>query len=537
MEKVLNQIDANLMEELISNGSATAFIVQPLADHNRDKNTPVSSSATKFVIYNNNVYCNIYDGEKGDKKVFSRLVHIKVNSDNENPHNCYINLTYMEGLNQKFNSRLNMDFDSTKSALRNFKTSDVKTKLQLDKTLINHTAPARPARRPVPAVHSEEIKVEKEVLAGKDFGIEATEVYPVPILQKYQTLDDIPDKVDNIADEDLFIAEDEKQDVQDRIAKYARLKDLDAENGITPPNEDKIEEEIQTPPLTSQEEQQTEKANEAPRAVYKPPKEKDDSKNGIWKNGGKDLVSAGIKAGIAGGMIFAFMATVNPLMLFFILIASFVAIAATETVIDFVENSAKNAKKIGRAGFEKSHIKNKEIKTKYREAEFTKDGQVMHELEREKLLGHRLNRQERKQLREEKKADKQYQNSIKRPEKAQDIGILSKKPRVHQEDALLGVNENGPQSYVDKGNGTKIYRDEKSGLEKITMPPKNNSNDASIALFSSGLDELLDQEARKKSSAPDSKPSSEKSAETILKAPSKKSSGGKSGTNLFDLSK
>ena len=120
------------------------------------------------------------------------------------------------------------------------------------------------------------------------------------------------------------------------------------------------------------------------KRFFKPKEEK--AKPDLWKNGLKDITTAGLRIGSAALVILSVAGAFVPILGIAMFIAGVVGLVATDTVIDFAEDTVKNLAKGASAGVEKSKLKKQAKAEKKLQKSLEKSKKILYSLNyRQKL--------------------------------------------------------------------------------------------------------------------------------------------------------
>lgn len=450
--------------------------------------TGISSHSSEFYIKNGSIYTNLQNIQTGEivekSKMLSRILSINVVSDPENENMCNVKVSYLNNNKvEVFNEFNNMTLASAQKLIDALKSSNANITLKQNNVVL------KKAKRQIDwSQYGEQPQVTARTTTNQR-GFTATTAAPAQAVGTQTRLGARQTTSRNTptprhANEknqgvyvakgaDLFLTDEEKKEFYRPAPTVRRGR-------ISSPNKVAAAQERAAAPLVP--EQPTEKKKKSKpkkeplrkriaKRFFKPKEEK--AKPDLWKNGLKDITTAGLRIGSAALVILSVAGAFIPILGIAMFIAGVVGLVATDTVIDFAEDTVKNLAKGASAGVEKSKLK-KQAKA-------------------EKKLQKSLEKENKKaQEQVEKREIDSIRNELNNPTRHEEPQLETRQEKTTSIfDDILGPSRTNKSRYASSAThadtrSSSVVRG-RNGFDQITMPAKVSVKDSDD--LATGLDE------------------------------------------------
>ena len=442
----------------------------------------ISSHDSKFYLKNGNVYTNLQNIQTGKieekNNRLSRILSINVVTDPENPDICNIKVSYMDNLNvEKFNEFNNMTTASGLELINEIKLRNVNITLKQDNKILQKRT------RTSPTLNSSGV----HIVTGQPTATAVAHRQQAKPLQRKNLA--ATRRMANAQNQgiyvakgaDLFLSEQERKEfyrlaptVNSGKSNNSTRVAAEAEQNTASHTQENHQEEKKKPKKEPLRKRIT-------KRLFGPKKEK--KKTDLWKNGLKDITTAGLRLGSAALVILAVAGAFVPFLGAAMFIAGIVGLVATDTVIDFAENTAKQIKKGAEAGVQKSISK--------------KQAKAIRKAEKKAAKEYGLGGRRMDPALEEQAREKDLQRRAHHPHRYQEQDeeiVFTMDDETTSSDAYDILNPND-SNYTHTEHGRTQIQSGRNGFDMLTgLPAKVEDKKAGTGLFESGMDAELDAE-------------------------------------------
>ena len=421
--------------------------------------TGISSHSSEFYIKNGSIYTNLQNIQTGEivekSKMLNRILSINVVSDPENENMCNVKVSYLNNNKvEVFNEFNNMTLASAQKLIYALKSSNANITLKQNNVVL------KKAKRQIDwSLYGEQPQVTARTTTNQR-GFTATTAAPAQAVGTQTRLGARQTTSRN--NPTPRHANEKNQGVY--VAKGADLflTDEEKKEFYRPtPTEKKKKSKPKKEPLRKR----------IAKRFFKPKEEK--AKTDLWKNGLKDITTAGLRIGSAALVILSVAGAFIPFVGIAMFIAGVVGLVATDAVIDFAEDTVKNLAKGASAGVEKSKLK-KQAKA-------------------EKKLQKSLEKEDKKaQEQVEKREIDSIRNELNNPTRHEEPQLETRQEETTSIfDDILGPSRTNKSRYASSAThadtrSSSVVRG-RNGFDQITMPAKVSVKDSDN--LATGLDD------------------------------------------------
>lgn len=414
--------------------------------------TGISSHSSEFYIKNGSIYTNLQNIQTGEivekSKMLSRILSINVVSDPENESICNVKVSYLNNNKvEVFNEFNNMTLASAQKLIDALKSSNANITLKQNNVVL------KKAKRQIDwSQYGEQPQVTARTSTNQR-GFTATTAAPAQAVGTQTRLG---------ARQTTSRNTPTPRHANEKNQKVAAAQERAAAPLVPEqPTEKKKKSKPKKEPLRKR----------IAKRFFKPKEEK--AKPDLWKNGLKDITTAGLRIGSAALVILSVAGAFVPILGIAMFIAGVVGLVATDTVIDFTEDTVKNLAKGASAGVEKSKLK-KQAKA-------------------EKKLQKSLEKENKKaQEQVEKREIDSIRNELNNPTRHEEPQLETRQEETTSIfDDILGPSRTNKSRYASSAThadtrSSSVVRG-RNGFDQITMPAKVSVKDSDD--LARGLDE------------------------------------------------